>query len=121
MEPGRIVLQGLRLLGRHGVLAEEKARAQPFEVDIEVEADLEEAARTDSLLATVDYGAVVSQVAALVENESYELLEALAGAIADLVLTEPRAAAVTVTVRKLRPPVAADLSSAAVSLRKRRA
>jgi len=33
---GRIELRGLRLVGTHGVLAEEQERAQPFEVDLDL-------------------------------------------------------------------------------------
>ena len=36
----RIELRGLRVLGVHGALPEEQERAQPFEVDLDVEADL---------------------------------------------------------------------------------
>lgn len=117
---GRIALEGLRVLGRHGVLEEEKERPQPFEIDLDIEVDLDEAARGDDLGATVDYGVVTEKVTRLVAGESYELMEALALAIAEAVLGEPRAKAVTVKVRKLRPPVAADLSSAAVVLTRRR-
>ena len=37
---GTIVIAGLRELGVHGVLPEEQARPQPFEVDVELEVDL---------------------------------------------------------------------------------
>ncbi len=117
----RILLEALRIVGRHGALPEERERSQPFEVDLEIEADLEEAARRDAISATIDYGAVVREVVRIVEAESYELLEALAGRIAAAVLEQERAAGVSVTVRKLRPPVAADLSSAAVRITRRRA
>ena len=36
----RIELMGIRALGTIGVLPEEKTRAQPFEVDVFIEADL---------------------------------------------------------------------------------
>lgn len=113
-----IRIAGLSLLGRHGVLPEEQQRAQPFEVDIIIEADLALAARTDDLGATVDYGAVISSVAEIVETRSYALLEALAAAIADDVLSRPGVDHVTVEVRKLRPPVAAQVASVGVRLRR---
>lgn len=117
---GRILLSGLRVMGRHGVLPEEKERAQPFEVDLEIETDLAEAARSDDLAAALDYGKVATAVAGVVSGESFDLLEALAEAISRAVLADDRAGAVTVTVRKLRPPVPLDLASAAVSLRRSR-
>lgn len=112
----RIELRGLRVLGTHGALAEERDRAQPFEVDLDVETDLEGPAASDRLCDAVDYGAVVAATTAVVENHRYELLEALASAVAAAVLALPDVARVTVAVRKLRPPVAADLGSAGVRL-----
>ncbi|MDA8048184.1 MAG: dihydroneopterin aldolase [Actinomycetota bacterium] len=121
-----IELRGLRVVGRHGVLDEERARAQPFEVDLELEVDLRRAGRTDALSDTVDYGAVAEAVAAVVGGEHSDLLEHLADRIARAVMaaTGPseRAVvdAVTVTIRKLRPPVPVDLAWAAVRIRRHR-
>jgi len=116
----RIVLRGIQALGRHGVLPEEQERPQPFEVDVEIEADLAEAGRSDDLAAALDYGEVIASVVAVVERRSFGLLEALAGAVAGAVLEDPRAEAVTVEVRKLRPPVPAAVASAGVRIRRSR-
>ena len=118
MSTSSILISGLRLLGRHGALPGEQQRAQPFEVDITIEADVEAAARTDDLALTVDYGEVISSVARIVQQTTYSLLEALAGAIADDVLTRPGVEAVTVEVRKLHPPVAFHLDSVGVRVRR---
>jgi|SRR5271166_5313170 len=116
----RIELRGLRVLGHHGALEGEQDSAQPFEVDLEVEAELGDAALDDDLEKTVDYWLVVETAMEIVAERSYRLLEALAGAIASGVLEIPGVDAVTVTVRKLRPPVAADLASAGVRIRRER-
>ena len=116
-----VVLRGLRVVGTHGVLAEEQSRAQPFEVDLELAVDLSAASASDSLEDTVDYGAVVDVAAGVVTNERFALLERLAGRIADAVLgLDDRISAVEVTVTKLRPPVPVDLASAAVRLSRSR-
>ena len=50
--------------GVHGALPEEQDRAQPFEVDLDVEADLAaRPGRSDDLADTVDYGAVAAAAA----------------------------------------------------------
>ena len=104
----RIRLQGLRVVGTHGVLAEEQARAQPFEVDVELEVDLGPASRSDA-------------VERVVREERFALLERIGGRIAEVVLgLDERIAAVTVSVTKLRPPVPVDLASASVRLRRDR-
>jgi dihydroneopterin aldolase len=116
----RIELRGLRVLGRHGALEGEQDNAQPFEIDLEVEADLGEAAHDDELSKTVDYSLVVEKAMEIVHQRQYRLLEALAEAIAAGILEIAAVQAVTVTVRKLRPPVAADMASAGVRLRRER-
>jgi dihydroneopterin aldolase len=110
----RIELRGLRAVGTHGVLAEEQARAQPFEVDLDLDADLAVAGRSDDLADTVDYGALAERVARVVTAERHALLERLAERIAETALADARVRSVTVTVRKLRPPVPVDLASAGV-------
>lgn len=116
-----IELRGLRVLGRHGALEGEQDTAQPFEVDLDVEAELREAARDDDLEKTVNYSLVVDTAMGIVGNHRYRLLEALAEAIAAGILEIPGVRAVAVSVRKLRPPVAADMASAGVRLRRERA
>lgn len=116
----RIVLRGIGAVGCHGVLDFEQARAQPFEVDLEIEMDLAGAAATDDLARTADYGAVVRSVVTLVESESFRLLETLAEALATRVLEVSAADAVTVEVRKTRPPVPHQLDSAGVRIHRSR-
>ncbi|HEX3425848.1 MAG TPA: dihydroneopterin aldolase [Acidimicrobiales bacterium] len=114
----RIELRGIRAVGIHGVLPEERDRPQPFAVDIDLTADLGPAGRSDDLDQTIDYGAVAKAVVGEVQGSPAALLERLAERIADrvLALASPRASSVTVTVRKLRPPVPVDMSSAGVRI-----
>ena len=112
----RIQIAGLRELGVHGVLPEEQARPQPFEVDIELEVDLAAAGASDLLADTVDYAAVSEAVARVVSSERHQLLERLATRIAEVCATDPRVKGVTVTVRKLNAPVRAMLEHVAVRI-----
>ena len=116
LPPDVIELRGLRFVAAHGALQEERERAQPFEVDLDLHADLREAGRTDDLGRTVDYASVCEAVRAVVEGAHVELLETLAERVAEQVLEVAglTASAVTVWVRKLRPPVAFELTSVAV-------
>jgi dihydroneopterin aldolase/2-amino-4-hydroxy-6-hydroxymethyldihydropteridine diphosphokinase len=118
----RIELRGLRAVGTHGVLPEEHDRGQPFEVDLDIVADLAGAGHSDDLADTIDYGAVAEAVAAEMGGPHADLLEHLAERIVDAVLAVagPLAEEVTVTVRKLRPPVPIDLASSAVTIVRRR-
>ena len=116
----RITLSAMRFEGHHGVTEEERLLPQPLEVDLEVEADLSRAGRTDDVADTIDYGPLVALCAGVVERNSCRLLEAIAAAIADRVLQTTPATAVTVRVRKLAVPLDADLDWAQVEIRRER-
>jgi dihydroneopterin aldolase len=114
MSAGLILISGLRELGVHGVLPEEQTRPQPFEVDVELELDLARAGASDDLEDTVDYSAVAEAISRVVRTERYQLLERLGTRIGEVCRTDDRVRAVTVTVRKLHPPVRAMLDHVAV-------
>jgi len=117
----RIEIRDLRVTGVHGVLPEERDRAQPFAVDLDVWFDAAPAGASDALGDTVDYGDVTLQVAGVVAGRSFQLLEALAAEVARVVLAaDRRTVAVAVTVRKLRPPIPADVGSVGVRVVRRR-
>jgi dihydroneopterin aldolase len=111
----RIEILDLRVVGVHGVLPEERERAQPFSLDIVAWVDLAPAQQSDALADTVDYGALAQVAAEVVSQRSFQLLEALAGRLAEALLgTDSRLEAIEVTVRKVRPPLALDVASTGV-------
>lgn len=112
----RILIRGLRELGVHGVLPEEKENPQPFAVDIELRVDLRPAGRSDDLADTVDYAAVSDAVSRVVSVERYALIERLAERIAEVCLTDTRVTGVVVELRKLRPPVRVSLDHVGVRI-----
>ncbi len=112
----RVELRGLRLLVTVGVLDHERAGPQPVEMDLDLHCDLAPAAASDDLADTVDYGMVCEAVAEVAEARPYLLLEALAGAVAEVVLAVPGVQGVEVAVRKVRPPVARHLATSGVRL-----
>lgn len=54
----RIELRGLSVRGRHGVFEHERVEGQEFVIDITLWMDLAEAAASDELSDTYDYGAL---------------------------------------------------------------
>jgi dihydroneopterin aldolase len=116
----RIEIRGLRVRGRHGVFEEERRHGQTFVVDVILERDLSGPAASDALGETVDYGTLAHQVADAVANTRFDLIEALAGHIADLALTDPSVDAVEVRVAKPEAPINLDLQEVAVLLRRER-
>ena len=121
--PDRLSLLGMRFEARHGVHDWEKKTAQPFEVDLVLHADLGPAAERDDLAATADYGALHGVVRGIVEDRTFDLIEALAGAIASAALaaTDPSVVdAVEVRVRKPKAPIDGAFDTVEAALLRRR-
>jgi dihydroneopterin aldolase len=117
-----IELRGLHVSGIVGVLAHERTQPQPLDIDLDIRLDLARAGASDDLADTVDYGALCAVTEQIVGSTSFSLLEALADRIAGTLLdTDARIDAVTVSVRKLRPPVAQQLATSGVRITRSRA
>ncbi|HEV3226230.1 MAG TPA: dihydroneopterin aldolase [Acidimicrobiales bacterium] len=117
----QIELRGLVASGYCGALREEQDRAQPIEVDLDVMVDLAAAAESDALTDTVDYGVLCAMAERVIVTERFTLLERLAARITEVALADERVLEVTVTVRKLRPPVPQQLTTSGVRMTRRRA
>lgn len=113
-----IELRELRVMAYCGILPEETDRRQPFAIDVDVDLDLSEAASSDDINATIDYGRLVQSIDELALSQRYGLLERFASDIATVVLEDERALSTRVTVRKLRPPVPHDLGSSGITVRR---
>ena len=94
-----IELEGLELRGFHGALAEERKRGQIFLFDVELLAQ-DAGVRTDKLGDTVDYTKVAECIREVSDGQRYNLIEALAAAVADELLERFPVARVRVRVRK---------------------
>ena len=116
----RIELRGMSFQGRHGVRAAEREQAQEFKVDVDVEADLSAAARSDQLADTIDYTQVRRIAREVIEGPPAKLLESLAGRIADQVIEIPGVKAVSVRIAKF-PASMQPIDAAAVRINRTRA
>jgi 7,8-dihydroneopterin aldolase/epimerase/oxygenase len=115
----RIVLAGMAFQARHGVLDWEKSTAQRFEVDVELALDVQPAGLDDDLNRTVDYRAVYAIVRQIVESTTYNLVEALAEAIAHEILAEQGLVdEVVVRVRKPEVRLEGPLDYSGVEIRR---
>jgi 7,8-dihydroneopterin aldolase/epimerase/oxygenase len=97
-----VELEGLEIFGRHGVLDEERRDGQTFFYDIRLEVGDE--ALSDRVEDTVDYREVADCVRELSDGRRFDLLEALAAAVADALLDRFQVERVRVRVRKPEPP-----------------
>ena len=111
-----IELQGIELHGFHGVLDHERADGQRFLVDVELDLADTTAAASDRIEDAVDYRDVVAAVTEVSDGHAYHLLEALAAALAETLLTRFPVARVRVRVRKPDVVLSRPVDYAAVAL-----
>ena len=103
MSTTRLFLSGIRASGHHGARPGEKDEAQPFVVDLDLEVNVGD----DEIDGTADYRGITDAVRAVVEERSFDLIESLAAAIADQIMSVDRVLRVTAVVHK--PNAAARL------------
>ena len=94
-------LEGLAIFGRHGVLEEERRDGQEFLYDISL--DVGEAGASDRIEDAVDYREVADCVREVSDSRSFNLIEALAQAVADALLDRFPVSSVCVQVTKTNP------------------
>jgi 7,8-dihydroneopterin aldolase/epimerase/oxygenase len=113
----RIFVSGLVVHAHHGVMEHESKVGQRFVLDLELSIDLDAAARSDKLVDTVSYSAIVDTTCRAFTARSYRLVEAAAGAVAEALLAGfAGVSAVRVTVRKPHAPIAAIFADVGVTL-----
>ncbi len=113
-----ITLTGLRVFGRHGVLAQERRDGQYFVVDATLYVSTAAAAASDDVRDTVHYGEAAERIAAIVAGEPVNLIEALAERIADALLAYEGVRLVAVTVHKPDAPIEREFADVSVTIRR---
>ena len=116
MSSDQITLTGLRVLGHHGVLPEERRQGQLFVVDAVLHLDLRPAGETDDLTRTVHYGELAERLAAVVAGAPVDLLETLAARLAEVCLAAGPVDRVEVTVHKPSAPIGLDFADVSVTV-----
>lgn len=116
----KILLSGLQFFGRHGCLSAEEELGQMFVVDIELDADLQLAARTDDLNDTLDYVSVYGEAKRVIEGPRAALLEHLAAQIGDFALRDARVFAARVRVKKPHVAVGGVVDFLGVEIERKR-
>ena len=116
-----IILKGLRFFSHVGVFPEEKAEGQPFILDLSCRFDKPIAAvDSDRLTESVSYADIYEAVKAVVEPARFDLIEHLAGQVADTVLTQFPIDCVLVTVKKPQAPIDGEFDYMGVQIERSR-
>jgi dihydroneopterin aldolase len=116
----RLAIRGIEVFGHHGVLDFERRDGQLFVVDLVLGIDTRDAARSDDLHHTVDYGTLVARVVVAIGSDPVDLVETLAERIADVCLADPRVQWTEVTVHKPDAPIEATFSDVTLTITRTR-
>jgi dihydroneopterin aldolase len=100
-----IEIEGLELMGFHGATDRERKQGQPFLFDVQLVAH-DAGVRSDQLADTVDYTKVVACIREVSESHRFNLIEALAAAVAEALVARFDVSRARVRVRK--PEVSLD-------------
>ena len=99
-------IKSLRFKGYHGYYRQERKQGNDFEVDLIFQANLHTAGESDQLKDTIDYQEALKTVKSVMEGPSVKLIETLTKKIGDQLFKQlPEVNKLSVSVRKLNPPL----------------
>jgi dihydroneopterin aldolase len=114
----RITVQGINVLGHHGVDEAERKVGQRLVIDVEMWLDLRAAIANDDIRKTVNYEAVSCLVEEVASAKEFLLLESLADEIARTILGKFAPSTVVVRVKKMNLPIATRVASVEVEIKR---
>lgn len=113
-----LTLKSIQLKGYHGYYKEERQQGNNFEIDLTFSANLRKAGESDRLEDTIDYQQVLTVVTTIVEGPSVKLIETLAHKIGDQLFDKFNTVeSLTVSVRKLHPPLDVKTAYSEITMR----
>ncbi|KUP04200.1 dihydroneopterin aldolase [Bacillus coahuilensis m2-6] len=113
----KIIVQGMKFYGYHGVFPEETKLGQRFEVDLTVHVSLQKAGESDDLHDSINYGELYNECRDIVEGQPFKLVEAVAEKIASTLLQKYLGIQqVTVKLIKPDPPIPGHYKYVAIEI-----
>ncbi|TCJ00752.1 dihydroneopterin aldolase [Aeromicrobium sp. IC_218] len=116
----RIDLVGIRAHAHHGLFDFERRDGQTFVVDASIGLDLQTAARTGDLSASVHYGELAEQLHAALVDDPTDLIETVALRMLDTCLEHEQVRWASVTVHKPEAPIEVAFTDVAVTMERSR-
>lgn len=109
-----ILLEDIVFFARHGVLEQETVTGNSFVVNIKIETDLSEAAKSDNISDTVNYAEVYEVIKKEMDIPS-QLLEHVAGRIIRSLRNRfPELGTIELKLSKKAPPITGQIEQASV-------
>ena len=100
-----IIIERLEFRGRCGVTAEERAKPQPLAVDVEMDAPLDAAGRSDNLADTIDYANIARRLVEIGTTQEAALLETMAERFLAMLFADFPITRANLWLRKLHAPI----------------
>ena len=119
MSQMEIEIEGLELLGFHGATRDEREHGQRFLFDVWLLAH-DAGVRSDRLGDTIDYTSIVACIREISNAHRFNLIEALAAAIADALVERFDVSRARVRVRKPEVRLEAPVSYTAATIERAR-
>ena len=116
----KITIEGIDVLGHHGVDEAERKVGHRVIVDVDMWLDLSGAVVADDIHKTVNYEEACALIERVAGQEEFLLLESLAAEIGDRLLEDFDVQEVAVRVRKASLPIATRVTAVTVEIRKSR-
>lgn len=118
IELDQIAVRGIRVIGYHGVNANEREDGQLFFADVIVHVNTRAAASSDDVSRTVNYSDVADRAAEVLAGSPFQLIEAVAEHIARELLEIDGVECVDVTVHKPQAPLHVEFKDVTVTIRR---
>ena len=113
----KILVEGIKIYAYHGCLAEEGKIGTNYIVDVTMETDFTEAAKTDDLSKTIDYVIVYNVVKAEMAIRS-KLIEHVGMRIVKRLKSEIKQDAnYKVLITKISPPINGDVRNVSIEIK----
>lgn len=115
----KIIIKDLEIFANHGVFKEEKFLGQKFILDVEIETNLKDAASTDDLNKTINYGKISEDIENILKEENYDLIETVADKVNKYILINyPSVKKCSVILKKPFAPIGKPVKYAAVNIKR---
>ncbi len=117
MTPDRITIKSLKIHGKHGHHPEERENGNDFEIDIIASGYFRDSIKNDDLTKTFDYKVADKFVRDVINGPSEKLIETLCAKIGDRLFHKFTAIkALTVSLRKMSPPIETPAAYAEITM-----
>lgn len=113
----KICIEELKIFAHHGVFEHENINGQNFYVNAVLYVDTESAGISDMLERSVDYGSICKFIENVMTENTYQLIEAAAQAVASAILrTYELVESVDIEIRKPEAPIDMEFGSVSVKI-----